>query len=532
MKTVVISILGTALDRRGSKRNRWSKWRPTISMCQQEDLIIDRLELLIDARSQSLADIVTEDIQETSPETEVRQHIVDFTQPWDFESVYSTLLDFSRSYNFKPDRENYLIHITTGTHVAQICLYLLTETRHLPGKLIQTSPPSKDSNSTGEYQLIDLDLSKYDQIASRFKKEHEEGTTYLKGGINTLNATFNRMIEHLEQVSIRSEEPILLMGPTGAGKSQLAQRVYQLRKHRGKLMGELVTVNCATLRGESAMSALFGHKKGAFTGANHERPGLLSQANGGLLFLDEIGELGLDEQAMLLRAIEDKQFLPLGADKEVSSDFQLISGTNRDLLEAVNKGHFREDLLTRIDLWTYTLPSLRERIEDLAPNIDYEIEKYAKKTNSQISFNKTAREKYLSFGHSQQGIWSGNFRDLNASITRMATLTNGGRITSDIVDEEIVRLVNKWSQSIGKNSSPSLDITKYLNKNTIEQMDYYEQACFSVIIESCKKANSMAEAGRILFDKSRETKASNNDSHRVKQILTKYGISFAQIKNI
>ncbi|MCV6627879.1 MAG: RNA repair transcriptional activator RtcR family protein, partial [Cellvibrionaceae bacterium] len=226
------------------------------------------------------------------------------------ETVYATLLDFTRAYDFKPSDEQYLTHITTGTHVAQICLYLLTEAGYLPGKLLQTSPPRHNKSLVGEYQVIDLDLSKYDQIASRFQTEHREGTAYLKGGIATSNAAFNRMIEQLEQVSIRSNEPILITGPTGAGKSQLAQRVYALRKQRGKLEGRLVTVNCATLRGENAMSALFGHNKGAFTGATSDRAGLLLEAHKGLLFLDEIGELGLDEQAMLLRAIEDKRFMP------------------------------------------------------------------------------------------------------------------------------------------------------------------------------------------------------------------------------
>src|SRR2546422_139717 len=110
------------------------------------------------------------------------------------------------------------------------------------------------------------------------------------------------------------------------------------------------------------MSALFGHVKGAFTGGVRDRPGLLLSANDGFLFLDEVGELGLDEQAMLLRALEEKRFLPLGSDKEVSSDFQLIAGTNRDLADAVQMGRFREDLLARINLWTFSLPGLVDRV--------------------------------------------------------------------------------------------------------------------------------------------------------------------------
>ena len=283
MKTVAISILGTTMDRRGKRDKRWDKWRPTISMCQQEDLLVDRLELLFDERSQRLADQVTEDIQRVSPETEVVHNHISFSDPWDFETVYSVLLDFARDYKFKTSKENYLIHITTGTHVAQICWYLLTEAGYYPGKLLQTSPSDGPNKQVGSYQIIDLDLSKYDQIASRFRKEHHEGTTYLKSGIETSNTKFNKMIEQLEQVSIRSNEPILITGQTGAGKTQLAQRVYELRKQRAKLTGKLVAVNSATLRGENAMSALFGHKKGSFTGATTDRPGLLREAHEGTI---------------------------------------------------------------------------------------------------------------------------------------------------------------------------------------------------------------------------------------------------------
>src|SRR3954453_23857930 len=109
------------------------------------------------------------------------------------------------------------------------------------------------------------------------------------------------------------------------------------------------------------MSALFGHVRGAFTGAMQDRAGLLRAADGGVLFLDEIGELGLDEQSMLLRAVEEKRFLPLGSDREVSSQFQLISGTNRDLASAVRERRFREDLLARINLWPFRLPGLADR---------------------------------------------------------------------------------------------------------------------------------------------------------------------------
>lgn len=532
MKTVCISILGTTMDQRGKENKRWAKWRPTISMCQHEDLLIDRLELLFDNHSQRLADQVTEDITRVSPETQVIHHRVNFSDPWDFESVYSNLLDFARGYAFDTQNEKYLTHITTGTHVAQICLYLLTEAGYLPGKLLQTSPAKQASNQAGQYQIIDLDLSKYDQIASRFQKEHQEGTHYLKGGIATNNIAFNKMIAQLEQVSIRSSEPILLTGPTGAGKSQLAKRIYALKKQRAKLHGKLIIVNCATLRGENAMSALFGHKKGAFTGAASDRRGLLLEADKGLLFLDEIGELGIDEQSMLLRAIEDKRFMPLGADTESSSYFQLIAGTNRNLVQQAQQGLFREDLLARIDLWSYQLPSLKERMEDFEPNLDFELELFANKSGHLISFNKTARQSYLDFSYSQLATWSANFRDLNASITRMGTLADGGRITSQVVSDEIQRLKQKW-QPFAKpeRDNPMTLVTELLSQQEIEQLDYYEQLKLAGIISTCRDSSSMAEAGRKLFNVSRHNKKSSNDSHRVKQLLVKYNLTFAQIKS-
>ena len=520
------------MDRRGKGDKRWDKWRPTVSMCQHDDLVIDRLELLFDHHSVGLARQVTEDIAQVSPGTQVNFHNIKFVDPWDFESVYAQLLDFARSYQFQPEREQYLIHITTGTHVAQICLYLLTEAGYLPGKLLQTAPPPRDSDAAGDYQLIDLDLSRYDQIASRFQKVHQEGTLYLKGGIETRNPAFNEMIEQLEKVSIRSQAPILITGPTGAGKSQLASRVYALRKQRGKIDGDLVVVNCATLRGDNAMSALFGHKKGAFTGAVSDRPGLLKQAHQGLLFLDEIGELGLDEQAMLLRAIEDKTFLPLGYDKEISSDFQLIAGTNKDLYALSQDGEFRDDLLARIDLWTYRIPSLRERIEDLEPNIEFEIEKFAHGSGHLVSFNKDARQAYLRFGQSAEASWSANFRDLNASITRMATLADGGRITLQVVQEEIARLRCKWQVGSKSEADTQSLLIALLGQDAVQQMDYYDQLLLAQVINVCRESSSMAEAGRRLFNYSRSLKKTNNDSHRIKQLLGRYGLEFGDLRAV
>ncbi|WP_186824878.1 RNA repair transcriptional activator RtcR family protein, partial [Klebsiella pneumoniae] len=128
-------------------------------------------------------------------------------------------------------------------------------------RLAQTSPPRKKDkpHTPGGVTIIDLDLSRYNAIASRFAQEREETLNFLKSGIETRNPRFNRTIENIERVAIRSRSPILLNGPTGAGKSFLARRIYELKLARHQFNGPLVEVNCATLRGDTAMSTLFGH---------------------------------------------------------------------------------------------------------------------------------------------------------------------------------------------------------------------------------------------------------------------------------
>ena len=532
MKTVVFSILGTNLDRRGRGSKRWDTWRPTVSLCQHQDLLVDRLELILESRGRSLADQVAEDVAVVSPETETRQHHVRFDDPWDFAQVYSALRAFTDNYPFDLENERYLVHMTTGTHVAQICWFLLTEARHVPGTLIQSSPPRKGDARHGRYHLIDLDLSKYDQIASRFRLEQLEGTAFLKQGIETRNANFNRMIEQLEKVSVRSREPILLTGPTGAGKSQLARQVFNLKKLRQELAGEFVSVNCATLRGDNVSSTLFGHIKGSYTGATNNRAGLLREADNGLLFLDEIGELGLDEQAMLLHAIEEKKFMPLGSDKSVRSDFQLIAGTNRDLGVQVAQGRFREDLLARIDMWTYRLPSLVERLEDFEPNLEFELTKQREASGSMVRFSKEAYGKYLKFA-TTSALWRANFRDLNASVTRMTTLADGGRISTAAVDNEIDLLQQRWGEghtgTQGFADRRAELLSTWLTADAIAALDNFEQVQLGYVIEVCQRSRSMAAAGREIFQASRARKKSSNDSHRVKVYLEKFGLDFEQL---
>jgi transcriptional regulatory protein RtcR len=527
-KLVVIGLIGTTLDAIAAfKEERWSKWRPSISLCQHEELLISRFELLYDPWFEKLASQTKTDMELVSPETKVRLHPISVKDWWDFSQVYTALLDFSQNNSFDTDTEEYLVHITTGSHVAQICLFLLTESHWLPGKILQSEPPRRN-NKVGSYKIIDLDLSKYDAIASRFRQTHTQAISFLKHGIETKNSAFNHLIERIEEVAVRSKDPMLITGPTGAGKSQLARKIFELKKARQLVTGAFVEVNSATLRGDQAMSALFGHIKGAFTGAGSDRPGLLRKADGGVLFLDEIGDLNPDEQAMLLRALEEKCFLPVGADTEVHSDFQLIAGTNHDLISDVRSGKFREDLLARINLWTFRLPSLRERIEDVEPNLDYELEQYAHTTGQHITLSKEAREKLLSFSTLPESLWSGNFRDLNGAVRRLATLSRGGRITTELVDEEINRLKQLWQPKEDQQGNDTLK--SLLGVERFSESDRFDRVQLLDVIEVCRKSRSISEAGRLLFSVSRKNKRASNDADRLRKYLSKFGLTWGNVQ--
>ena len=527
MKNVVIGILGTNLDS-GKFEARWQKWRPSVAMVQHEELLIDRFELLVEPQDQETAEQVTADIASVSPETTVRIHELNLADPWDFDEVFARLLDFSRNYPFKVEEETYLLHMTTGTHVEQICLFLLAESRHFPARLLQTSPPPRNNIGAARFRIIDLDLSKYDALVTRFAQQQQEGLSFLKSGIETRNVRFNRLIEQIETVAIASRSPLLIMGPTGAGKSRLARRIYELKLARGQLRGAMVEVNCATLSGDQAMSSLFGHVKGAFTGASGARPGLLKTADQGILFLDEIGELGLDEQSLLLRAFEEKRFLPVGSDREVESDFQLIAGTNRDLKQSVQQKTFREDLLARINLWTFHLPGLKDRPEDIAPNLDYELERCSGDMGRKITINKEARQQFLEFAESAEAIWSANFRDLNAAVVRMATLSPSGRITRQEVDAEMNRLRMAWSPGLSEFDEPEL-LNEVLGPDRLKTIDLFDQAQLAAVIKICRESRHLSDAGRRLFNVSRLEKKQANDADRLRKFLARFNLTWSDV---
>jgi transcriptional regulatory protein RtcR len=230
---------------------------------------------------------------------------------------------------------------------------------------------------------------------------------------------------------------------------------------------------------------------------------------------------------MILRAIEDKRFLPVGADKESASDFRLIAGTNRDLAACVRDGTFRDDLFARLNLWTFALPGLVDRREDIAPNLDYELDRFAEREGHRVTFNKEARERYLTFATAPDAQWPGNFRDLAASITRMGTFSPKGRIDLACADAEIVRLRRLWSSTGGESD----ELDGVLSADQLNTIDPFDRVQLAHVVAICRRSRSLSEAGRTLFVASRGRRASANDADRLRKYLQRFDLSWQQLQD-
>jgi transcriptional regulatory protein RtcR len=246
----------------------------------------------------------------------------------------------------------------------------------------------------------------------------------------------------------------------------------------------------------------------------------------------------LDEQAMLLKAVEEKRFLPMGADREAHSNFQLIAGTNKDLRTEIAAGRFREDLFARINLWTYTLPGLAQRREDIEPNMDHQLALAAQELGKQVRFTAEARSAYLRFATAVDAVWRGNFRDLSASITRLATLADHGRIGIALVEAEIQRLRWQWQSppTIAAGGNPghataaptSLSLQDLLGSKATS-LDTFDQLQLQSVVAVCRKHASISDAGRELFNVSRQQRSVINDADRLRKYLLKFGLDWESV---
>ncbi len=225
--------------------------------------------------------------------------------------------------------------------------------------------------------------------------------------------------ETIESVA-KSDANVLIIGESGTGKEMIANAIHFNSLRAGK---EFVKVNCSALPKELIESELFGYVKGAFTGAQANRSGLIAQAKGGSLMLDEIGEMPIELQPKLLRVLEERRFRPVGSSETFEADFRLIAATNREPRDAIKEGLMREDLFYRVSTITINVPPLRERAEDLQLLTDFFFHKFREKYGRHLQgFSQAAYQRV--FSHR----WPGNVRELQNAIERAVLLAKGTRI--------------------------------------------------------------------------------------------------------
>ena len=264
------------------------------------------------------------------------------------------------------------------------------------------------------------------------KDRLEAENTYLREEINLQylheefigqSDTIKSVLNQAEQVA-KMDTTVLILGETGTGKELLAQVIHKL-SHRNK--HPKVTVNCAALPENLVESELFGHERGAFTGAETKRIGRFELADGSSLFLDEIGELSLALQVKLLRVLQDKQYERLGGEKTITSDVRVIAATNRDLLQAVNAGEFRMDLYYRLNVFPITIPPLRERRADIPPLVWFFVRSFCEKMGKHIDSISHSSMNALCSYH-----WPGNVRELQNAIERAIIITIGNTLQIEL----------------------------------------------------------------------------------------------------
>jgi PAS domain S-box-containing protein len=340
-------------------------------------------------------------------------------------------------------------------------------------------------NEQGEIEKVITnirDLSDLNELQSALKKVSEQKDSY-KRKLEKLKKKIDKMIVHNYKMTLLYEaaerianvdETVLLCGETGVGKDVLARFIYNQSKRSEE--GEFVRVNCGAIPEHLLESELFGYEKGAFTGAlTNGKIGLFEQANKGILFLDEVGELPLSLQVKLLRVIQDKEILRIGAVKSKKVDVRIIAATHRDLKEMVATGSFREDLYYRLHVIPLFIPPLRERKEDILPLVGY----FLKETNQKYGMNKTIDKSLKEFFY--QYNWPGNVRELSNLIVRLALTT----------EDVVIRKIDLPLEYRKEQASTTLVATIMPLKEAVELA---EIQLLSLAAQQCQSTYEIAEA--------------------------------------
>ena len=383
------------------------------------------------------------------------------TSPTNFAEIYENAVEQLEKYTSLNPGVLLTFHISPGTP-AMSAVWIIIANSRFPAELIESSV---EAGVKG----VDFPFEISADYIPRFNSYVESKIIDFSEGLPPDTPEFEMIIHKskimadavsLAKRSAQFDVPLLICGETGTGKELFARAVWSVSERSGR---PFIPVNCGAIPEALAESELFGHVKGAFTGAQRDRKGMIESSDGGILFLDEIGELSKDIQVKLLRVLQDKVVYRVGSSHAVKVDFRLISATNRDLFVDIKNGTFRTDLFHRIAVAFIRLPALRDRLEDLSVLTDYFLEDINKEFNNQKgwipkSISSSGRRSISAYS------WPGNVRELLNTLMRMAIWSTDGKITAKDVENSLLGMDEPTESVLGKSLGGGFDLEGLLGE--------------------------------------------------------------------
>ena len=394
---------------------------------------------------------------------QVELYDIDLPSPIDYAAIYSAVCSNLLTARLPRDEVQLTFHLSPGTPAMAAIWIILSKTR-FPARLIQTSRERGIEPVDFEFDLASDFLPEFlERGSARIERLSASpvGTVAQEFAAIVHQSTVMReQIELARRVAVY-DVPVLILGESGTGKELFAQALHAANPNRKKAL--FVPVNCGAIPIELANSELFGHAKGAFTGAVKSHDGYFTQADGGTLFLDEIGDLPLDAQVRLLRVLQNKEVTPVGSGTARKVDVRIVAATHRDLVADVAMGRFREDLFHRLAVGILRLPPLRERPGDL----DVLTDLFLRTFNNDARDRPEAQHKVLSeparkLLHAHD--WPGNVRELHHTLLRAAIWSPGESIDARDVESAIFQVRRISDAVLNQPISQGIELQQLLDR--------------------------------------------------------------------
>lgn len=410
----------------------------------------DRVELLYNYPSSDIATYLDWLRQRTA--ISVTGHQITLSSPVNFGEIYQAANQALLDLRGQSSEAEIHILLSPGTPAMQAVWILLGKTRH-PATFWQVSREEGVQQTQIPFDIAAEYVPAADKVSSRSMTQLAASAPPVDAAFDDIVTQNPRMQRLKSQASILAarDVPVLIYGESGTGKELFARAIHNASERSGR---PFVAVNCGAFPADLIDSILFGHRKGAFTGASGDREGVFQQADGGTLFLDEFGELEPAVQVRLLRVLQEGSFTPVGGSKECRVDVRIVAATNRDLMQLVAEGSFREDLFYRVAVGVLHLPPLREREGDLNLLTDRIMADIAARDSHLEGKKISVEARNLILRHP----WPGNMRELHSTLLRAALWSQTDSIEAADLRQALFQMPEKERDLLGRDLSKGVDI--------------------------------------------------------------------------